>query len=1124
MSARHALGLLTLLACSSPGPRGEPPRQPAELVPYVYVGGYRPEILVFRLDVERGTLTPAGSAAAGSDPSFLAWDPQRRFLFAANETDPGRVRSFAIDPASGGLTAINDVAAGGSITAYLSTDATGRWLLVASYGDQKAGTISSFPIGPNGRLGDAVDHHELGVAVRPHLIRVDPSNRFVFVPCKGGPYVAQFALDAATGKLTANVPARVEAASGSGPRHLDFHPNGRFVYVNEEQGLRVILHDFDPRTGTLRARETFPTLPSGANPAGASTADLHVHPSGRFLYVSNRGHDSIAIFAVDPATGRLTAVGHERRTIHRPRNFHIDPSGRLLLVANQDGASVSVFRIDQSNGQLALVGEPTPAGPNPAFVGVVMLPGRPLARRSPLDGLGPVELVRDGFSFVEGLRWLPDTGAMLVSDAYGETIYRLTPEDRWEPFRTGSNGANGLDLDPRGRLVAAEVGARREKLPGAVSRQDARGHWTDAITDYGGLTLGHPNDVVALPDGHLFFSDLAQQHRLFRVDPRGALSHPLAAGDEHINGLALSPDKKILYAGGGGVVQVFDVAGGLLTRRRAPLPTEPKPDGMCVDAAGNLYVGTQRGVQVFAPDSGQPWGLIPLPGLGPDDRATECAFGGADGQTLYISAVSKLFRLRTHQRAPEASPFTGFWRGIHERPDGGRPLFDFSLRAGAGQLAGTVFGGGKPTEIVSGAAGDEITFTTTARTYSGRIVGDDLRLRLSDRPGTIVAHRLSADPSPPPIVDPPLPPPRSVPPNGLLATPPMGWNSWNRFRTGVDDRLIREIADAMVATGLQRAGYTYVNIDDGWEGERDAAGNLQPNARFPDMRALADYVHGKGLKLGLYSSPGPRTCAGFTGSFGHEAADARTFARWGIDYLKYDWCSAHRVYNPGHMRAVYQIMGQALADAGRPIAYSLCQYGLEGVEGWAADVGGNLWRTTEDIQDGWSSMAAIGFDAQNDLASHAGPGRWNDPDMLEVGNGGLTDAESRTHLSLWALLAAPLIAGNDLRTMTAATRELLTNAEVIAVDQDPLGLQGHRVTRTRDLEVWARPLAAGATAVGLFNRGDQPASLAARWSDLGLTGPRKVRDLWAHTDRGRANRELRFEVEPHGVVLLRLTR
>jgi 6-phosphogluconolactonase len=630
----------------SPGDRDAP----APLVPFVYVSGYGQDIHIFRLDVEAARLTPVGSVAAGTDPSFLAWDPGARFLFASNETDPGRVRSFAIDQVSGALTPINDVPAGGSITAHLSTDGSGRWLLVANYGEKKTGTISSFPIAPDGRLGDAVDAHDLGPGTLPHLIRADPTNHFVFVPCKGNASIAQFALDGTTGKLTPNAPARAEAAAGSGPRHLDFHPNGRFVYLIEEQGLQIALYAFDERTGALVERETFPTLPAGASTTGVSTADIHVHPSGRFLYASNRGHDSIAIFRIDPATGHLTAIGHERRTIHRPRNFHLDPSGRVLLVANQDGASVSVFRIDQETGALALAGAPTPAGAHPSFVGVVLLPGRPVAaRRSPLDGLGPVELVKTGFAFVEGLHWSPARHAMLVSDAYGETIYEVTPPAIFRPFRANSNGANGLDLDPQGRVVAAEVGADREKRPGAVSRQQADGRWTDAITDYRGIVLGHPNDVVALPDGSVLFSDLALAHRLLRIDPQGRLSQALEGGDAHMNGLALSPDKKIFYASGGGVVQSFDVTGkdSALIRRRTVFVTEPSPDGLCLDTEGNLYVGTKRGVQVFDPDTGRPWGLIPLPGLGPDDRATECGFADADRRTLYISARSRLFRVRT---------------------------------------------------------------------------------------------------------------------------------------------------------------------------------------------------------------------------------------------------------------------------------------------------------------------------------------------------------------------------------------------------------------------------------------------------------------------------------------------
>jgi len=255
----------------------------------------------------------------------------------------------------------------------------------------------------------------------------------------------------------------------------------------------------------------------------------------------------------------------------------------------------------------------------------------------------------------------------------------------------------------------------------------------------------------------------------------------------------------------------------------------------------------------------------------------------------------------------------------------------------------------------------------------------------------------------------------------LAARPPMGWNSWNHFKSKVDDATIRAQADAMVSTGMRDAGYTYINIDDTWEGDRDAQGNIQTNSKFPDMKALADFVHSKGLKLGIYSSPGPKTCAKYEGSYGHELQDARTYAAWGIDYLKYDLCglrdqmkaaptpeAAHQV-----MIEAYKKMHDALKSTGRPIVYSLCQYGNDAVWEWGASVGGNLWRTTGDISDKYASMEEIGF-RQAGLARFAGPGHWNDPDMLEVGNGGMNADEYRTHMSLWAMLAAPLLAGNDL--------------------------------------------------------------------------------------------------------------
>lgn len=345
-------------------------------VPFVYVSGYRPEIAVFRLDTARGTLAPAGTATnVGQAPSFLAVDPAAKFLFAGNETDPGRVRSFAINQASGALTAVNDVPSAGSITAHLSTDRTGRWLLVANYGDLKEGTIASIPIGSDGRLGSAVDTRNFGVGSMAHQISADPGNRFVFVPLKGGPAVAQLAFDPASGRMKPNVPPQMAAAAGAGPRHLDFHPNGRFAYVINELDLTMTAFAYDAKTGLLRELQILPTLPAAADKVGASAADVHVHRTGRFLYGSNRGHDSIVIYRLAD-DGRMTLVGHESRGIKRPRNFTIDPTGTLLLVANQDAANVTVYRIDQNKGTLEPVGAPTPVGPNPSFVGVVMLAGK----------------------------------------------------------------------------------------------------------------------------------------------------------------------------------------------------------------------------------------------------------------------------------------------------------------------------------------------------------------------------------------------------------------------------------------------------------------------------------------------------------------------------------------------------------------------------------------------------------------------------------------------------------------------------------------------------------------------------------------------------------------------------
>jgi alpha-galactosidase len=354
---------------------------------------------------------------------------------------------------------------------------------------------------------------------------------------------------------------------------------------------------------------------------------------------------------------------------------------------------------------------------------------------------------------------------------------------------------------------------------------------------------------------------------------------------------------------------------------------------------------------------------------------------------------------------------------------------------------------------------------------------------------------------------------------GLARTPPMGWNSWNHFACKVTDADVRGAADAMVANGMKAAGYTYVNIDDCWQGKRDEKGVLHPNEKFPDMKALADYVHSKGMKIGIYSSPGPKTCAGFEGSFGHEEQDARMYADWGIDYLKYDYCSFKGDVDA--QIAAYEKMHEALVKTGRPIVFSLCQYGMDRVWAWGPTVGGNLWRTTEDITDEYRSMAFIGF-GQSGLERFAAPGHWNDPDMLEVGNGHMTHDEYLTHMSLWCILAAPLLAGNDLTKMTPETLEMLTNPEVIAADQDPAGIQGWRAEQEGPLEVWVKPLYDGSKVVGLFNRGESTMPVTAHFRDIDVGESASVRDLWAKADLGVVQGRFTAKVPKHGVVLVKI--
>jgi alpha-galactosidase len=363
----------------------------------------------------------------------------------------------------------------------------------------------------------------------------------------------------------------------------------------------------------------------------------------------------------------------------------------------------------------------------------------------------------------------------------------------------------------------------------------------------------------------------------------------------------------------------------------------------------------------------------------------------------------------------------------------------------------------------------------------------------------------------------------------LAATPPMGWNSWNHFAGRVTDADVRTAADALVSSGMKDAGYIYVNIDDTWEGDRDSQGMIHSNAKFPDMKALADYVHSKGLKLGIYSSPGPKTCAGYEGSYGHEDQDAQTYADWGIDYLKYDNCSFRNIIKDQAgddvtkakevQRAAFKKMYLAIAKTGRPIVYSYCQYGRYAVWNWAAQDGGNLWRTTTDIKDTWDRMSVIGFQ-QAGLEAFASPGHWNDPDMLEVGNGGMTRDEYQVHFSLWAMLSAPLIAGNDLGKMTDETKAILMNRDVIAVDQDSLGRQAKRIWTEGPLEIWLKNLSNGKVVFAFFNRGESEMFINAPAAVMHDFGNKQYKNLWTKGEL-HLDSKTKIDVPSHGVVMLR---
>lgn len=407
----------------------------------------------------------------------------------------------------------------------------------------------------------------------------------------------------------------------------------------------------------------------------------------------------------------------------------------------------------------------------------------------------------------------------------------------------------------------------------------------------------------------------------------------------------------------------------------------------------------------------------------------------------------------------------------------------------------------------------------------------------------------------------------------IALTPPMGWNSWNAFGVDITAKDIEETADLLMSSGLADFGWTYVNIDDCWmlkpdrfyddrisevnksaafdfykldkkrkrhnENEvtgnpRDEQGNILPNKDFGDMKSLTDYLHKYGLKAGIYTSPGPYTCQIFEGSYGYEIQDAQRYAEWGFDFIKYDWCGYRAIVAKPNLEEAqhpYRLMGDALKNINRDIIYSLCQYGRHKVWEWGEDVGGHMWRTTGDIHDDWKRVVTIGFENQAGLETYAGPGRWNDPDMLVIGHVGwsknlrptyLSPNEQYAHVSLWSLLAAPLLIGCDLTQLDDFTYNLLSNAEVIAINQDVLGIQATKIIEDNRVEIWTKPLADGSIAVGIFNLGENPVDYTFSLSSLGLSGNYKVRDLWRQQDIGFLSSDMSVAVNRHGVELIRI--
>ena len=444
----------------------------------------------------------------------------------------------------------------------------------------------------------------------------------------------------------------------------------------------------------------------------------------------------------------------------------------------------------------------------------------------------------------------------------------------------------------------------------------------------------------------------------------------------------------------------------------------------------------------------------------------------------------------------------------------------FGVRPGHPLLFKVAATGNKPMRFAAANLPDGVTLDTTTGILKGKL----------EKSGTYLVHLKVTNPQGVATRD-----LRIVAGDQIALTPAMGWNSWNCWGLSVSDTKVRAAADAMKQSGLIDHGWTYINMDDGWERpSRDSRGHVVPNEKFPNMPAMTAYIHSIGLKAGIYSSPGPKTCGGYLGSYQHEDLDAATYATWGIDYLKYDWCSYGDLYpkpSPDELKKPYQVMRSSLDKVDRDILFSLCQYGMGDVWTWGGSVGGNSWRTTGDINDSWESLSTIGFH-QDVCAPFTRPGNWNDPDMLVVGKVGwgpslhvthLTPDEQYTHISLWCLLSAPLLIGCDMKQLDDFTLNLLSNDEVLAIDQDALGSPARKIGVGTDVQIWTKPLEDGSLAVGVFNLGPKTQGANLSFADLGLTGQREVRDCWRQVNLGvHANSYAIQSIPSHGVVLLML--